>query len=88
MPNQEFLVFQAGAYGIANAPEIAQINTDRSIYSQTGSIQTYVPYLGMILKGDHSNSPFNMDEPNLYYAIPLGQKGEIAHLMLLANPGN
>ena len=60
MPAQE--------YGIAFADEVAQINSDRSKYGPTGSIQTYVPYLGMILKGDHSNSPFNMEEPNLYYA--------------------
>ena len=55
-------------YGIAFADEVQQINTDRAKYGPSGSTQTYVPYLGMILKGDHSNSPFNMDEPNLYYA--------------------
>lgn len=58
----------AQTYGIAFADEVAQINSDRSKYGHSGSIQTFVPYLGMILKGDHSNSPFNMDEPNLYYA--------------------
>ena len=58
----------AQTYGIAFADEVAQINTDRSKFGHSGSTQTYVPYLGMILKGDHSNSPFNMEEPNLYYA--------------------
>lgn len=58
----------AQTYGIAFADEVQQINTDRAKYGPSGSTQTYVPYLGMILKGDHSNSPFSMDEPNLYYA--------------------
>lgn len=58
----------AQQYGIVFADEVQQINTDRAKYGPSGSTQTYVPYLGMILKGDHSNSPFSMDEPNLYYA--------------------
>jgi len=50
---------------IFNAPEIV---SEKALYGRNLTTSTYVPYIGMILKGDHSNSNFEMPDADLYYA--------------------
>lgn len=42
--------------------------SERAAHNNTIYTSTYVPYLGMSLKGDHSNSYFGMQDAPLYYA--------------------
>ena len=44
------------------------INAEKAKYGSTVYTSTYVPYLGMSLKGDHSNSYFGMPDAGMYYA--------------------
>ena len=44
------------------------ITEQRAKYGATAFTSTYVPYLGMSLKGDHSNSFFGMPDAGMYYA--------------------
>ena len=50
---------------IFNAPHII---SEKAQYGRNMVTSTYVPELGMILKGDHSNSYFGMPDASLYYA--------------------
>ena len=44
------------------------IVSEKAAHTDTLSTSTYVPYLGMVLKGDHSNSYFKMPNAQMYYA--------------------
>ena len=44
------------------------IKSEHAQYGNNLYTSTFVPKLGMVLKGDHSNSYFGMDDAPLYYA--------------------
>lgn len=44
------------------------IASEKATHNATVFTSTYVPYLGMSLKGDHSNSYFGMENAGMYYA--------------------
>jgi len=46
----------------------ADIISEKSMYGRNMYTSTFVPKLGMVLKGDHSNSYFGMPDADLYYA--------------------
>ena len=41
---------------------------ERATHGANISTSSYIPYLGMVLKGDHSNSVFSMPDARMYYA--------------------
>ena len=56
---------QAGI--IADGHE-AYVASEKIKYGASVFTSTFVPYLGMTLKGDHSNAPFNLPNAQMYYA--------------------
>jgi hypothetical protein len=46
----------------------SDIVAEKSMYGRNMYTSTFVPKLGMVLKGDHSNSYFGMPDADLYYA--------------------
>jgi hypothetical protein len=54
--------------GIYNQETVNAINNERAAHNATIFTSSYVPYLGMSLKGDHSNSYFGMPDAGMYYA--------------------
>lgn len=54
--------------GIYNNDDLTLIASDKSQYGRTMRTSTFVPKLGMVLNGDHSNSYFGMPDAQLYYS--------------------
>jgi len=64
------------------------LNSERASHNSAIYTTTYSPYLGMVLKGDHSNSYFGMENAPLYYAnqaIALGKKSTMSDNVLQAS---
>ena len=66
--------------GIVPEGHGAIINAEQAKYGRNMVTSTFVPYLGMSLKGDHSNSYFGMPNANMYYAnqaVAMVQKKQV-----------
>ena len=54
--------------GISPPGHLESILSEKAKYGANMFTSTYVPYLGMSLQGDHSNSYFGMPDAGMYYA--------------------
>ena len=54
--------------GISPEGHQSLIQSEKAQHNASIFTSTYVPYLGMALKGDHSNSYFGMENAGMYYA--------------------
>lgn len=66
--------------GIIPEGHSAIIATEQAKYGRDMTVTSFIPYLGMSLKGDHSNSYFGMPDASMYYAnqaVAMVQKKQV-----------
>ena len=70
----------------------AYVASEKAQHSKDLYTSTFVPYLGMVLNGDHSNGYFGMQDAQMYYAsqsvATLKMQGDISDIPYVASKDN
>ena len=70
----------------------AYVASEKAQHSKDLYTSTFVPYLGMVLNGDHSNGYFGMQDAQMYYAsqsvATLKMQGNISDIPYVASKDN